>query len=170
MNLKLALRRATVAQGGNIMNNNNTEKLFNQFPIIYRERFMPTNQSEMPWGFECGNGWYNIIHSLSSKLEEIASEYENKELAPAVSEVRSGGDKLIFRVRNSNFETDTLVFESMQRCVFTCESCGYAPAFLQDNHVVKNRVMCNKCYKNEERRRRPGGRPTGKTNNVTRKA
>ncbi len=128
------------------MNQHKTDKLFNKFPTIYRERLMTTYQSEMPWGFQCGDGWYDIIHNLSLKLEKIAGKCTNKDSSPAVSEVRSGGDKLIFRIRNSDFKIDSLVFESMQKCAFTCENCGYAPAFLQNDHIIKNQVVCNRCY------------------------
>jgi hypothetical protein len=43
-------------------------KLVADYPELYRNRFAPMNQTCMCWGFSCGDGWYQIIDSLSYAL------------------------------------------------------------------------------------------------------
>lgn len=43
-------------------------KLVADYPELYRDRFAPMNQTAMCWGFECGDGWYRILDTLSAAL------------------------------------------------------------------------------------------------------
>ena len=45
-----------------------TEKLYNDFPDLYEQRAWSIQESCMPWGFECGDGWYDLIYQLSKDL------------------------------------------------------------------------------------------------------
>lgn len=40
------------------------KKLCEEFPSIFRNRNADKTQSCMHWGFECGDGWYNIIRGI----------------------------------------------------------------------------------------------------------
>lgn len=44
-------------------------KLCETYPYMFRERHMSMTQTCMCWGFECGDGWYNIISALCSGIE-----------------------------------------------------------------------------------------------------
>jgi len=46
-------------------------KLCKDFPLLYRQREMSMQQTCMCWGFTHGDGWYDIIHELSTKLETL---------------------------------------------------------------------------------------------------
>jgi hypothetical protein len=45
------------------------QKLVNDFPHLYRNRYESVEKSLMAFGFECDDGWFNIIWELSEKLE-----------------------------------------------------------------------------------------------------
>lgn len=62
------------------MNKELTEKLWNKFPLLYRDKSSSVQTSLIPFGFECGPGWYNLIWELSSKLEPLIQKWidENK--------------------------------------------------------------------------------------------
>jgi hypothetical protein len=62
------------------MNKELTEKLFNDFPVIYRGRTLPLTQGLMGFGFEHDDGWYDILYSLSEKLEALAKKMEQNTL------------------------------------------------------------------------------------------
>lgn len=47
------------------------EKLFNDFPLLYGDCSKDMSQSCMFWGIDCGDGWYDILYELSSKIETI---------------------------------------------------------------------------------------------------
>jgi hypothetical protein len=49
-------------------------KLVAKYPELYRNRFAPMTQTCMCWGFDCGDGWYEIIDALSFAL---TSQYQN---------------------------------------------------------------------------------------------
>lgn len=40
------------------------KKLCEKYPKIFRDRFADMRTTAMCWGFECGDGWYNILDSL----------------------------------------------------------------------------------------------------------
>lgn len=45
------------------------EKLVKKYPKIFADRYGDMRSTAMCWGFECGDGWYNIIDSLCSNLQ-----------------------------------------------------------------------------------------------------
>ena len=46
------------------MNEKLDKKLVEKYPLIFRDRYKPMNQTAMCWGFSHGDGWYNIIDVL----------------------------------------------------------------------------------------------------------
>ncbi len=57
------------------------EQLCAKYPLIFRNRNAPMTQTAMCWGFDCGDGWYNIIDVLcgllSSQYNHEKERYEN---------------------------------------------------------------------------------------------
>lgn len=56
------------------MNAENTKYLFDTYPILYRDHTAPITQSLMRFGFEHGDGWFDLIDKLSAKLEMLNNE------------------------------------------------------------------------------------------------
>ncbi len=56
------------------MNAENTKYLFDTYPILYRDHTAPITQSLMAFGFEHGDGWFDLIDKLSAKLEMLNNE------------------------------------------------------------------------------------------------
>ena len=56
------------------MNAENTKHLFDTYPILYRDHTAPLSQSLMAFGFEHGDGWFDLIDKLSAKLEMLNNE------------------------------------------------------------------------------------------------
>ena len=44
------------------------EALCAKYPLIFKDRNENMQHTAMCWGFECGDGWYNIIDTLCSLL------------------------------------------------------------------------------------------------------
>jgi hypothetical protein len=44
------------------------ERLCADYPLIFRDRHGAVTTTAMCWGFECGDGWYNLINTLCSWL------------------------------------------------------------------------------------------------------
>jgi hypothetical protein len=45
------------------------ELLCKQYPKIFRDRHAPMTETCMCWGFDIGNGWYNIINALCANIQ-----------------------------------------------------------------------------------------------------
>ena len=44
------------------------EALCAKYPLIFKDRHSSMQTTAMCWGFDCGDGWYNIIDVLCGKL------------------------------------------------------------------------------------------------------
>jgi len=44
------------------------EALCAKYPEIFKNRHAPMNQTAMCWGFDCGDGWFNILDVLCAHL------------------------------------------------------------------------------------------------------
>ena len=57
------------------------ETLCAKYPLIFRDRHENMQVTAMCWGFECGDGWYNIIDILcgllTSDYRQAESRYES---------------------------------------------------------------------------------------------
>jgi len=51
------------------MNSNLDQELCKQYPKIFVNRYKSMEETAMCWGFDCGNGWYNIIASLCANIQ-----------------------------------------------------------------------------------------------------
>lgn len=46
------------------------KKLVKRFPVLYQDRYSPMSSTCMCWGFDHGDGWFDIIWNLSLAIEE----------------------------------------------------------------------------------------------------
>ena len=57
------------------------EALCAKYPLIFKDRRANMQVTAMCWGFECGDGWYNIIDTLcgllTSDYRQAKSRYDN---------------------------------------------------------------------------------------------
>lgn len=52
-------------------------KLCEKYPYLFADRRASMQNTCMCWGFECGDGWYNLLDEAGSKLEPLCKqEYE----------------------------------------------------------------------------------------------
>jgi hypothetical protein len=74
------------------MNQDLDKKLVDKYPEIFANRYKTPQESPMCWGFDCGDGWYNIIDKLCSSINShiknvqdnnnwLIKELEYRELA-----------------------------------------------------------------------------------------
>jgi hypothetical protein len=78
-------------------------KLCAKYPKIFRDRNAPMNQTCMCWGFEHGDGWYNIIdmmcnniqhHINHTRRERLEALQYNRALSRAIKGDFSAYDRL----------------------------------------------------------------------------
>jgi len=60
------------------------KQLVEKYPLLYRDRHAPMTETAMCWGFCCGEGWYNIIDTLSallcSEYNQAKERYQKKDM------------------------------------------------------------------------------------------
>jgi hypothetical protein len=52
------------------MNRELTQRLVRRFPVLYQDHASPMSRTCMCWGFDHGDGWFEIIWQLSLAIEE----------------------------------------------------------------------------------------------------
>lgn len=70
------------------------EQLCAKYPLIFRDRHGDMSQTCMVWGFECGDGWYDLIdilchgiqHHIDSRKDSIRYTIKYNENLPENSE------------------------------------------------------------------------------------
>ena len=123
------------------MNEVNTQKLLTDFPdlySLYSERTTPL--IPMVFGFECGDGWFDIIYRLSDKISKLDPDCR----ATQVKE-KFGG--LRFYVTGINIEVSKqgweLIDDAENESFATCEDCGSVEDVTQTKGWII--TLCKKC-------------------------
>ena len=114
-------------------------KLFKDFPALYRGKDKSVRESLMPFGFECEDGWFELVYELSKKITEL--DPEGKVEASQVKE-KFGG--LRFYINGAPREIHDLIAKYEKRSYQTCEICGAKGERRPDLSWV--RALCDKHY------------------------
>jgi hypothetical protein len=136
------------------------KKLVEKYPKIFADRHGDMRETLMCWGFECGDGWYQILDSLCGQIqshidwqnENFAKGYPHYEkpvpqvVAVQVKE-KFGG--LRFYYNGGDDKIDGMVSMAESWAYHTCEECG-APGTLRHGGWI--RTLCDK--HEEERQQR----------------
>lgn len=124
------------------MNEENTKKLVETFPKLYRGRSLGIRESLMCFGFECEDGWYNIIYNLSKKIEEIISQPGHDNCYAVQVKQKLG--TLRFYMTISTDEIEDLIEKATEFTEHTCEICGEEGKMGETNHHWIS-CRCTKC-------------------------
>lgn len=104
------------------------KQLFDDFPLLY-EKATDIRSSCMAFGFECGDGWYELIRELSEKLCPLVEKAKRKlsdefEFEPKASQVKEKYGELRFYMDYATDEMFDLICEYEDRSGKICEVCG----------------------------------------------
>ena len=116
------------------------EYLVKNFPNLYRQRYLSPQETCMCWGFDTGNGWFDLIKRLSEDITKISPETE----AVQVKE-KFGG--LRFYVTNATDEVYKLIEEAENESFKICEKCGSRENVTTEGCWVF--TLCDKCWENK---------------------
>lgn len=121
------------------MDSQKTNELYERFSHLYRERLAPLESSKMAWGFQCGNGWYNLIHKMSKRITNLLSDDES---APAIVEVSRNEDGTLYvDVRNPTLAIADIVETAKEQSRIICETCGYSLRSCVIRMVLKRVIL-----------------------------
>ena len=118
------------------MNKENTEKLINRFPF-YRPGDTPADY--LYYGFECGDGWFNLIWELSEELEKAGFIGEDFR----VTQVKEKFGGLRYYTNYTTDVMDEIIEKYEEKSYRVCERCGAEGKVRGDSWVY---TACDKCY------------------------
>jgi len=99
------------------MNSDKEKLLTDKFPILYRGINRPITENLLPFGFECDDGWFNIIWDLSEKLSNL-----NEDII--AMQVKEKYATLRFYITGGSDKAFALIDEAEGKSSSTCEICG----------------------------------------------
>ena len=102
------------------MNVENTKKLLTTYPLLYRKL--------REWGFECGDGWFDLVWQLSAEIElaaRLEGIPESSEAWPSVGVVKYKlGDLRVQFFAPVSDNIRDLVDKARDLSVNICELCA----------------------------------------------
>jgi hypothetical protein len=123
------------------MNSELDKQLCEKYPKIFANRHAPMTVTAMCWGFDVGDGWYNIIDALCANIQHhVDSTNKRRELLlkdnthnfkipdevhqPVAAQVKEKFGTLRFYIDGGNDVTHAMINLAESMSARTCETCG----------------------------------------------
>lgn len=114
--------------------------------LIFRGRNDGIHKNITSFGFDCGDGWFQIIEALSLEIEKIALRQREagieEDFLPRVKRIKQKFGTLRFYVHNNTQEIQELIEEAQAQSAITCEQCGNPGKIGGEDYI---RVLCDAC-------------------------
>ena len=104
------------------MNNELQIKLVTKYPKMFPNFMGDPMESPLAFGFECGDGWYNIINMLCWKLQSGTDRSKDPQIEVQQVKEKFGG--LRFYVGGGTKEQYATISFAECLCDITCMTCG----------------------------------------------
>lgn len=121
------------------MNEALDKQLCEKFPKLFVDRNSDMKSTAMCWGFEHGDGWFNIIHALCSNIQwHIDQSVKNHDFAAKYNTMREAmlaGDFTLFE---EDYRTSMLSFREQRRREILNEKPRPVPEIIEQ--VTVNQV------------------------------
>lgn len=124
----------------------NDKKLCEDFPKIFIQINLPMTETCMCWDFECGDGWYGLLHDLCTKIQEHCDKTDCPQVEAVQVKEKFGG--LRFYIIGGDDTVDAMIREAEEAADRTCEACGS----VGEDVMPRSRrgwfsVKCEDCYR-----------------------
>lgn len=132
------------------MNDANTEKLIKAFPEFLGIPKSP-KEGAMYFGFECGDGWYQIIYDMCTEIVKIAKEHnillgpsDNfEELGLYVVQIKEKFGTLRVYTSGTWDAIQEVIDKAEMLSGITCEGCGLEGSRRSRAWI---QTLCEKCH------------------------
>lgn len=132
------------------------------YPKIFKDRTGDPKDTLMCFGFECGDGWFQIINQLCNNIQHYL-DWQNKdsEVVPQVvaTQVKEKFGTLRFYYDGGDSKIDGMVRMAESMSGVMCEECGKPGETRQGGWV---RVLCDEheAARQKKNKERFGDEPT----------
>jgi hypothetical protein len=99
------------------MNKKNTEKLLKKYPKLLRQFYLTPQETCLCWGFECGDGWFDLIDTLFDRIVKIDPDIE-------VTQCKQKFGALRVYLNKYNENINELLDDADKASRVICEACG----------------------------------------------
>ena len=130
------------------------KKLVTKYPKIFANRYGDMRNTCMCWGFECDNGWYNIIDCLCSNLQWNTDQNNRPDKNgnypyPQIvaSQVKEKYGTLRFYVEGATAEQHAVISFVETLSAHVCENCGSMKNIGSTQGWYK--TLCEECHNPE---------------------
>ncbi len=126
------------------MNLNKTKILLEDFPNLYRQSKLSPSETCMCWGFECGDGWFDLIYKLSKDIINISEDG-----VEAIQVKEKFGGLRFYWIENTLLtdeqlsEINKLVDAAEDESYKICEKCGSREDIKQTDGWIT--TLCKNC-------------------------
>ncbi len=103
------------------------ELLCKKYPKMMVNRNLPMTETAMCWGFDCGDGWFEILNQLMGNIQHhIDWRNKKEEVVPQVTldQVKEKFGTLRFYYTGGDDVIDGMVRMAESMSGVTCETCG----------------------------------------------
>ena len=117
------------------------KQLKKKYPVLYKNLGNKKSMSggfvlPIAFGIECGEGWYNLIDYVSSKLESLYQDIE-------VVQVKEKFGGIRIYTNKDTLEAGKIIEFAEKESENTCEMCGKKGQMMNYSGWYKTR--CHKC-------------------------
>lgn len=124
-------------------------QLVKEHPTLFADRHADMRTTAMYWGFECGDGWYELLKDACDKIEPILAA--NKKADPLgwkcglyrASQVKEKYGTLRLYLSGASNEVYKIVDELEHKSSTICEECGKPGKIIGGNWLY---CRCRDCY------------------------
>lgn len=139
------------------MNEENTKKLFEDFPEFLKHRDN-WQSSLMMFGFACGDGWFDLIYQLCKDIRQWFEKNEHRVYDDKmncigtakgvpeyfyVTQVKEKFGMLCFYISPAPTAIHDLIHEAEEKSVTICEYCGAKGKYRDGLGYVQ--TLCDNC-------------------------
>lgn len=108
------------------------KKLVERYPDLFQNRYKSALQTAMCWGFDCGDGWYQLIDTLCERIESRVQVYKAEPVI--VDQVKEKFGTLSFYYSGGDDRIAGMVVMAEQYSAYVCETCGNKGQIRNKNH------------------------------------
>ena len=119
------------------------KRIVEKFPKL----FIEYHRKEEPighWGFECADGWYNLIYIICRYIEDYLESH--KDIEPvSVVQIKNKFGGLRFYIEGGDNHLREIVWNLSSLAPYICENCGNVEDIRQTKHgYIQN--LCKNCF------------------------
>lgn len=125
------------------------KKLCETYPKLFADRHGDCTKTAMCWGFDIGDGWYNLVNDLCKEIDDYCEKNPDIKY-PVAFQVKEKFGCLRFYVDGGNDDIWKMLDKAEAKSMTICEECG-EPGEPRDGGWVK--TLCEKHHLERQERR-----------------